>query len=250
MTIRTACAALAAAGLTALGVVPAHAATDGTPPSVHLNPGLSFRVGTILGDTTPHPMIGPVDITFTAADNTGIASLDAVANIFDYQGTNVGTWEVNDDPQARAMTPSVALNGSVLAQVTAYDSAGNRGTDTATYHPHLYQQGVFALTKGWRGGSRASWSGGTLIHSVKAGATATYQFTGRSVALIGNYGPDRGAARITLDSSPSTLVDTQGFTSNRAVVFSRRFSAAGPHSITVVAASSVRFDIDAVVVQD
>ena len=228
---------------------PAAAVTDSTPPQVTLNQGLLFTTHTILGDNTLNPMIGPVSITFAASDDTGITSLDIIANVFDQDVNNVGTYEVNDNPAARELTPSIALNGEVDAQVSAYDAAGNLGADFATYYPHLRQQQAFRLTGHWYGGRRASWSGGTLIHSAQPGATATYTFNGRSVALIGDYGPDRGALDVSWGSSHQA-VDTQGFFSPRAVIFGHRFNSAGSHTVTVTVKSTTRVDLDALIFQN
>ena len=81
---------------------PVAAVVDTTAPQVTLNHGLLlFTTHTILGDNTLNPMIGPVSVTFTASDDTGITSLDAIANIFDQDVNNVGTYEVNDNTAVR-----------------------------------------------------------------------------------------------------------------------------------------------------
>jgi hypothetical protein len=242
----------AATAITALAFVvvgPAEAASDTAPPQVRLNPGLVFNVHSILGDNTLNPMIGPVGITFTASDDTGITYLDALATSYDQSLTEVGRWESNDNTALREMTPSIALNGRVDASVTASDAVGHTASSFASYSAHLLQQDAFSLTGRWYGGQRASWSGGTLIHSAKPGSTATYTFTGRSFAVIGSYGPDRGTLDVSWGSS-SASVNTQGFFSPRAVIFSHRFNGAGPHTIRITVTSTTRVDLDGLIIQN
>jgi len=251
MSIRT-LAVTSLAAMSTLGLVlagPATAATDTTPPQARLNAGMVFEVHSILGDTTPNPLIGPVGITFTASDNTGITSLDALAFVYDKDQTEVGRYETNDDTALREIGPTIALNGHVDTTVTAYDAAGNMAVDTATYSTKFLQQNAFALTGRWFGGTRATWSGSTVVSTRKPGSAATYTFTGRSIAIIGNYGPDRGTLTVSWGNG-SQSVDTAGPFSPRAVIFAHRFGGAGSHTITVTATSTSRVDLDGLITQN
>jgi len=85
--------------------------------------------------------------------------------------------------------------------------------------------------------------------AARYGATATYTFNGRSVALIGDYGPDRSALDVSWGSSHQA-VDTQVFFSPRAVIFGHRFNSAGSHTVTVTVTSTTRVDLDALIFQN
>jgi hypothetical protein len=77
----------------------------------------------------------------------------------------------------------------------------------------------------------------TLHTSVKAGATCTYSFTGRSVALICVKGPKHGKLQIFIDGASKAAATIDTLSSKlrpRQVVFTRTWSTSGAHSLKVM----------------
>src|SRR4051794_9096182 len=91
------------------------------------------------------------------------------------------------------------------------------------------------------------------VSSTEAGASATYQFTGRSIAWLGVRAPERGKATVYIDSVASQTVDLYASTrKDRVIVFARSFASSGTHTIRIVVngapADRPRVDLDALIV--
>jgi hypothetical protein len=93
---------------------------------------------------------------------------------------------------------------------------------------------AMTFTAGWtQPGGNAAWSGGTAMASSTTGARATVAFTGTTVSLIGLRGPDTGIARVFLDGSFHSNIDTYSPTEIQAVVFADTNLAPGSHEMTI-----------------
>jgi hypothetical protein len=89
-------------------------------------------------------------------------------------------------------------------------------------------------TAGWTQGDTArAWSGGTAAVSTTGGAQATFTFTGTSVRWIGLRGPQTGIARVFLDGSFQTQVDTYSPNEIQAPVLSVTDLAPAGHTLTI-----------------
>ncbi|HEY7522388.1 MAG TPA: transglycosylase family protein [Candidatus Limnocylindrales bacterium] len=88
---------------------------------------------------------------------------------------------------------------------------------------------------GWKPARFGAYSGTTVRYAERAGATATFTFTGRSISWVGPKGPTRGQARVVVDGRPIRTVDLRaGRFQARATVFTRSWAAPGRHSIRIV----------------
>jgi hypothetical protein len=99
-----------------------------------------------------------------------------------------------------------------------------------------FGEGASALryTGTWRAASSPSYIGGKVRYSIQRGATASFQFDGRSVALIAPKGPTRGSARIYLDGKYVTTVSLNRSTFRaREIVFAANWSAAARHRLSI-----------------
>ena len=86
----------------------------------------------------------------------------------------------------------------------------------------------------WRTAASKSYIGGKVRYSTARGATATFRFDGRSVALIAPKGPTRGSARIYLDGRYVTTVSLYRSTFRaRQIVFAANWSDAASHRLTI-----------------
>jgi hypothetical protein len=146
-------------------------------------------------------------------------------------------------------------------RVRASDHAGNRSAWVygVTQSLSLVQETSAAITysSGWTSQSGATFSGGTTRSRGTAGASATYTFTGRGVALVATTGPTRGRARLYVNG---TLVDTidlgRGQSRHRRpayrqIVWQRHWSSSAQRTVRIeLVGTSGRplVDIDAFVV--
>jgi hypothetical protein len=109
--------------------------------------------------------------------------------------------------------------------------------------------------------SAVSWSGswtrksdssavkGTTTMSKQAGASVTYKFTGRAIALVATKGPGRGKANIYVNGNLQATVDLYKSTKQSGrVVYSRSWAKSATRTVKVVVAGTSgrpRVDIDA-----
>jgi hypothetical protein len=89
------------------------------------------------------------------------------------------------------------------------------------------------VSEAWSGTS-ANYGSGTAARSTATGAQAEFSFSGTSVTWIGYRGPLGGIARVFVDGSFVSEVDTYSPTTQaRAPVFSAGGLAAGPHTLRI-----------------
>jgi hypothetical protein len=105
---------------------------------------------------------------------------------------------------------------------------------------------------GWRRVTSSAASGGTVTWATATGATATFRFTGTSIAILGPIGSSRGAAKVSIDGTAAgSLTEYAASGRSRQVVYTRTLATAGPHTIQIRVAGTrghPRVDLDAFVV--
>ena len=103
----------------------------------------------------------------------------------------------------------------------------------------------------WLTQSTGSASHGSMRYGRSAGASATYTFSGSSVAWVAARGPDRGSARVYVDGAYATTVSLYSRSrSYRYVAFAKNFGVVGRHTLRVVVVGTPghpRVDVDAFV---
>ena len=101
---------------------------------------------------------------------------------------------------------------------------------------HRYSEGNSKITYSgaWRMAGHHAYAGDAAKYSTKAGATATFAFSGKKVIWYGPVGPTRGKARILIDGTYVKTVNlySSSFTARKAV-FSKSWSAAGAHTLVI-----------------
>jgi hypothetical protein len=71
-------------------------------------------------------------------------------------------------------------------------------------------------------------------YAKQAGASATFTFVGTRVAWYGPVGPTRGQARVSIDGTYVQTVNLHRAAFDaRALVYSRSWTVAGPHTLTI-----------------
>jgi hypothetical protein len=105
---------------------------------------------------------------------------------------------------------------------------------TPTTHRFSETSSKIAYRGIWRTAGSSGYAGGAARYSTKAGATATFAFSGSKVVWYGPVGPTRGKARILVDGTYLETVNlyARDFTARKAV-FSKSWASSGGHTLTI-----------------
>jgi beta-N-acetylhexosaminidase len=218
---------------------------DTTAPAVGA-PVSRLYAGATLGSTT-----SPVRTSWSATDSCGISGYTLERRV------NGGSWAVQSLPAATTTSTRQALGlGSTYRYVVnAADGAGNRTSWVygPFVEPLVTQQSSVALRFGgtWTTAYSTSYSGGSTRYAMAAGASASYTFTGSSVAWVTGMGPTRGSAKVYVDGIYAATVNLHSSTTIlRRIAYAFNWTSQGIHTIRIVVlgtAGHPRVDLDAFV---
>jgi len=185
-------------------------------------------------------------VAWTAADTGGSG-----IGHFELQASTDGgtTWS----PVATALpTPAAnvlaASSGTVRYRVSAVDKAGNVGMLTGlNLTPRLIQNTSTAITysTGWTLASSPSYSGGSVRFATVAGKSASFKFTGRTIAYVTTRAANRGKVKVFVDGILMTTLDLSGPSKVRFVAWQQTWSTSAPRTIRLVVVGPARVDLDA-----
>ncbi|CAN5463340.1 hypothetical protein BH20CHL7_BH20CHL7_03100 [soil metagenome] len=118
--------------------------------------------------------------------------------------------------------------------MTLYAQKSSSFDVTASGKRYSERSKAVAYTGTWRTASHARYAGDKVRYATKAGATATFSFTGSSVVWWGPIGPTRGKARVFVDGELVKTIDLhrRSFTARKAV-FKKSWSTPGEHTLTI-----------------
>ncbi|GAB1645609.1 hypothetical protein [Krasilnikovia sp. MM14-A1259] len=204
------------AGLTATGATTT-IRVDGSTPVVSM-PTVVLRPGTAAAGT-------PVTITASAVD-TG-AGICAMTTTVD--GRVVGTGSSG----ALRVNATLPAGGTATVRVTARDCVGNEATATTPVTVSTAAETAARYTSGWSTRRSGAYAGRTAKVSARAGAVATYRFTGSQVAWIGSRSGTTGAATVYLDGKRVATAQTRGRTANRQLIWAAT-TGYGRHTLKIV----------------
>jgi len=189
-------------------------------------------------------------VTWTAGDPGG----SGVVRYAVARSVNGGAWTTLSGSLTQPrMSVTLASGRTYQFRVRAVDRDGNTGAwvKGPVVTGRLVQQTSRAVAfKGtWAGTTSASFSGGSARRSSSAGASATFAFTGRAVALVSTLGTNRGRVSIFVNGAWDQTVDLgrPGLT-YRAQVWSKSWATSGSRTIKVVVVGTPgrpRVDADA-----
>ena len=135
----------------------------------------------------------------------------------------------------------------VQHRVRSSDLVGNRSdfAEGPTIRLRSYTEGTSLAnwSSGWTSAANSSALGGRLRYATKAGASVTFQFTGRAVAWVSRKSSSLGDARVYIDGTSIGVYGLAGSTAWRRVVFARNLSP-GTHSMKIVVLGTGRVDVD------
>jgi VCBS repeat-containing protein len=190
-----------------------------------------------------------VRLGWSASDpGSGVKSYDV------QQSTNGGaSWAtIYNGTAATSATRSLAFRTAYTYRFRARDTGGHVSawSTLTTFTPTPYQESTTLATysSGWKLASISSASGGKTMVTKTRGATTTFAFTGRAVTLIAPRSSSRGKAEIRADGVLVATVNLyHASTDARRLVWSRSWSAVGPHVVSVRVLGTTghpRFDVD------
>src|SRR5207302_1988996 len=183
------------------------AAPDTTPPTVSITAPINGATikGTVTVSANASDNVGVVGVQFFGDDGKALAPEVTTAPY----SISVDTTTTNDGPHtltaiardaAGNTTPSAPVTVTVANNAPPPPPPVRRFEDT---DPSVVYGGP-----GWRSDMYAALSNGGATDSDQAGAQATFTFTGTSVSWIGGRWDEEGIARVFLDGSCGTEVDT------------------------------------------
>jgi len=163
-------------------------------------------------------------------------------------------------PQASTFTVTAPYQTPLETKVSPADAVGNYSipdTLTVSAYPQLFDQtasGSITWAGGWKLNTATGYIGGSDKSASKAGATATFTFSGKAVSFVTTTGPLRGAVNLTVDGTSLGSVDLYSAKAHkRQVVWSHTFptNVNTIHTLTLTAAGTAgrpRIDVDAFLV--
>jgi hypothetical protein len=187
-----------------------------------------------------------VQVGWSGSDGGGVAGYEL------QQRTGSGAFTTVWSGAAATADRTLAVGTSYQFRARATDGAGNRsGWSTGpAFRARLSQDTQQALrySAGWRTAGAAGASGGTVRTASATGATATFTFTGTSVAWVAPTGPGLGQAEVWVDGTRTATVDLRAATaSSRRLVFATGWDRSGVHTVQVKVlgtAGRPRVDVD------
>jgi CSLREA domain-containing protein len=213
-----------------------------TAPVVNITTG-----GTLQGARAP------IRVTWTGADNPG--------------GTGIGKWllwrSLNGGAYAAlggtlsspALATSLASGSTARFRSRAANGDGTLSTVATgpAIQAALVQQTSSSLhwAGTWSTGRSSAYSGGSARYATRAGASVSYTFTGRNIALVTTRAATRGSIRVYINGTLRATVDLGGASAHGFVAWQARFSTSATRTIKVVVVGTKgrpRVDIDGFVV--
>ena len=210
-------------------------ASDASGPTVQLRSGVTadhvLLPGRVRWPSVSHATRYQVQQSVDAGAWTGLAKTAK-------HGLNVGLW------------PGRRYQFRVRAKVGGTWQAWHTGPSVVglAFEP----SSAIDFTGDWQTASIKGAYSELPVYSTDAGATATFTFSGRSIAWLATRGPTRGEATVTIDGSVTKVSLYAAKKQDRRVVFSRAWSDSGPHTLVIEVLGRPldrpRVDIDALAI--
>jgi hypothetical protein len=214
-------------------------------------PRMTAPVETLYPGTTIGTSTVRVATTWSACDADGIKYY-----VLQRQA-NGGPWTTVTLPTAttRAISQSVTMGASYRYRVRATDGTGTLAGYVygPTFKPIVTDSTsasiVWAGT--WSTSTSSVYYGGSSRYASTAGRSATFSFTGSSVAWIAYKSTSRGSAQVWIDGVLKATVSLYSTTTTaKAQVYAFNWATSGAHTIRIVVVGTAghpRVDIDAFV---
>ena len=212
-------------------------AEAGRSPVAQAATVFSFVVGSTMGSTS---IVTDLGWHSAADDRTGVVAYGLV------QRAGSGPWTTAiSSTVTRVARRTLTVGMPYVFGVRARDAATNWGAwaISPAVTPVRYQETGTAVTYGgpWGRLRTVSASGGGTRYATRPGASISFRFTGRAVAVIAPKGTSRGSARLYVDGVYSSTISLYRTSlAPRVVVAARAWSTSGVHTIKLVVVGTAR----------
>ena len=189
----------------------------------------------------------PVRLSWSATDAQGALRSQELQ-----RSRKGGTYAAYSRPGRAATTTDASMERRVQTgwRIKATDLVGNSATSTPLLTRMVPVQAQrAALSSGWTVIAQSTAAGGDVLRAAAGWRSATFDFTGRGVALVAPFGPGKGKVRIRLDGQAVATIDLARKTSApRRMVWVSGALTPGPHTVKVVTVGGAPVDLDAFLV--
>ncbi len=260
-----------ASALTVTVVVPPGTPSGTYPVTVTASDGTRQRsaVHTVAVDSTPPvatpPALTPYSLSVLGANSySGLArwapASDAEGGVTGYQAQWAidGRWGpvVALDASVRLLPRTFTVGHAYALRLRARDAAGNWSpwATSLTTNSFVVQDTARGIvrTGTWYRVRSSLASGGTVLSATSRGASYTYRFAGRGIAIVAPRAPGRGIFDVYVDGTRRATVDERWSSyQGKRLLFVMTGLASGTHTLRVVARSTPgrqRIELDALLV--
>jgi hypothetical protein len=213
-------------------------------PALPVPPVVPPPVATLDVGLTPDGTVAPA--TATVAIGWHGPDQQPIAHGVEIQVTEAGGGprSIRIGDGTTAITANVKAGRDYVYRLSTTPSAGSPGpAGTIAFQLQSVDDGAKAVTYAgrWQVARSSGYQGGTIHVASAAKATATFAFTGRSVAWIGPVGPGRGSAAVEVDGGKALTVSSAASVSRpRQILFARSWPDVGRHIIRITVGSGNR----------
>ncbi|MFJ7252022.1 peptidoglycan recognition protein [Streptomyces sp. NPDC098085] len=191
---------------------------DLTAPAFTTRPNLALRTGTV--NTTAVP----VTLKWKATDAASLKEVRLTAPV-------ARTYGPTTTSASHTAKPGAATGWAM----TAYDRAGNTAAASVSGTPVILQESSAAKTGTWATKSSTSYLGGTSYSSSSKGASLSWTFTGRSVALVASRASTSGQVYVYVDGVKVSTVDLKSATAKyRDALWTKSWTGSAKHTVKIV----------------
>ena len=175
----------------------------------------------------------PVRIAWTATDTgSGVATNELA------QSTDGGAFAIVWSGSPAAVNRYLSSGHTYRFRARTTDVAGNVGAWVAgpSFKAIGVQQTSAAVHYAgtWATSTSSSWWGGSAKASSKAGSTASYTFTGRSIAWVGRKAPISGKAQVYVNGKLVATVDLYGSTTSpQRIVWAANYATSATRTVKI-----------------
>jgi hypothetical protein len=221
---------------------------DRTAPAAPSVGSVGLRAGTALSGTAI-----PATVTWSPSSDGASGAGLAAAPYTLQRSLSGGAWTTLGRYPGTSAAVYLPASGTVQFRVLAADAAGNVATGPASISrsARLVQQSSTAVrySGAWYAAASTAFSGGSAKWARTRGASASYTFTGRGIALVSTRSPSRGRVKIYVDGVYAATVDLyRATTQYRALAWTRTWTATRTHAVKLVVLGTSgrpRVDLDA-----
>jgi hypothetical protein len=191
----------------------------------------------------------PVRTSWSADDPCGVSGWAIERSVNGAAWTRLSPGTRTATSIAQALSTGSRYRFAARATDGAGNTSGRR--DGAAFVPYVRQSTSSRVrySPGWSTVRSSAYAGGSTRVASAAGASASYTFTGTSIAWVAAVGPTRGPARVYLDGAYQRTVSLYASSpALRRIVFAHSWPGQGTHTIRVVVVGTSghpRVDVDA-----